>query len=70
MSRIRRQRAGRKGATLLELPLFAFADSQLARQRWQRAPLAARALARRYGLALERAELLAGHAGLGAQDER
>jgi hypothetical protein len=70
MSKVNRRRAGRNGAPIESLPLFDFADALHARQRWQHATLPARSLARRYGLALERAELLATLAGLGARDER
>ena len=70
MSNLIRRRAGRNGAPIESLPLFAFADAKLRRQRWQQSPLSARTLARRYGLALGRAELLAGLAGLGGSDER
>lgn len=70
MTKVRRNRTGCNGASPASLPLFAYAEAERARLRWQLAPLPARTLARRYGLPLDRAALVAGLAGLGARDER
>ncbi len=61
-----RQR-GRKHRALPHADLFAFADDRDRRERWQRAPFAARLLARRFGLPLDRAALTAELAGIGGE---
>lgn len=70
MTKIRRTRAGCNAAPAESLPLWLAASERDRRLRWQRAPLAARLLARRAGYPIETAAALAALAGMGGKDER